>query len=201
LIDSEASIGVYGGSFDPVHFGHLRSALEVKQQLDLDQLRFMPAGTPPHREGPKVSSEHRIAMLKLAIEDSPGITIDPREINQTKTSYTYDTLRSIQEESPTAAITLVIGTDQFSVFDTWHRWPELLSSFYLAVVKRPGEALSAVAQEILRGETADRVTLCEGTQMDISSTRIRTDLKQGMDIQFLLPYKVREYIFKNKLYN
>ena len=122
LSDLPKSIGVYGGSFDPVHFGHLRCALEVRRQLGLDELRFIPSGDPPHKADPRASASDRIKMLDLAIARSPGLIIDSREIERKTTSYTIDTLEEIKNEYPDASLTLVIGTDQFSVFDTWHRW-------------------------------------------------------------------------------
>ncbi len=198
--ENKNSIGIYGGSFDPVHMGHLRSAFEVKQQLNLAELRFIPSGNPPHRSRAKVAAFHRLAMLELAIATSPGLVIDPREIAVEKASYTYDTLRSIQNEVPESALTLIIGTDQFSVFDTWYRWQDILTIAHVAVMERPGEVLSEAANDILQGEFSHRVTLCPVTQLDISSTGIRRELQQGTDIQFLVPYAVRDYIYKHRLY-
>jgi len=142
LTEGVRSLGVYGGSFDPVHFGHLRSALEVQQQLGLDQLRFIPAGNPPHKAGPVVNAADRVKMLELAIADtdsagSPCLIVDQREIERLKPSYTFDTLEELQNELPQAQLTLIIGTDQFSVFDTWHRWRELLGIAHVAVME-PG---------------------------------------------------------------
>lgn len=199
------SIGVYGGSFDPIHFGHLRSALEVKHRLGLDQLRFIPSGNPPHRAAANVASEHRLAMLELAIAATPGLVIDAREIESQKTSYSFDTLQSVQAEEPQACLVLIIGTDQFSAFDSWHRWQDLLESVHVAVMERPGELLSEAAKEILAGHQSGSankpgVSMCPVTQLDISSTRIRGELQQGTDIQFLVPYAVREYINTHRLY-
>ena len=194
------SIGVYGGSFDPVHFGHLRTALEVRSQLGLDELRFIPTGDPPHKAGPKALAFERIKMLELAIAGNPGFVIDPREIERQTTSYTIDTLLELQSEYPDALLTMVIGTDQFSVFDTWHRWQDLLKLAHLAVMERPGEPLSEFAKSQLSGENAARITLCPVTQLDISSTGIRNALQQGTDVQFLLPYAVRQYMNEKSLY-
>ncbi len=195
-----SSIGVCGGSFDPVHFGHLRTALEVRQQLGLEQLRFIPAGNPPHKEGPRVSATDRVNMLELAIGGSPSVVIDERETQRLKPSYTIDTLLELQQELPQASLTLIIGTDQFSVFDTWHRWQDLLQVAHVAVMERPGELLSGFANELLQGEYASKITLCPVTQLDISSTRIRKDWRAGTDIRFLVPYAVRQYIIEHNLY-
>lgn len=205
MTEGVRSLGVYGGSFDPVHFGHLRSALEVQQQLGLDQLRFIPAGNPPHKAGPVVNAADRVKMLELAIADtdsagSPCLIVDQREIERLKPSYTFDTLEELQNELPQAQLTLIIGTDQFSVFDTWHRWRELLGIAHVAVMERPGEKLSEFAVELLQGEYRSKVTICPVTQLDISSTRIRNDLSAGTDIRFLLPYAVRRYIIEHQLY-
>ena len=200
LTDAVQQIGIYGGSFDPVHFGHLRPVLEVKNSLNLDQLRYIPAGNPPHKAGPRVSASHRVAMLDLAIARSPGLIIDRREVDRPKPSYTLDTLISLQSEFPAARLTLVIGMDQFIVFDTWHRWQEILALAALAVMERPGELLSDVANDILKGEFAAGISMVPVTQLAISSSRIRRELHQGTDIQFLLPYAVRQYIIDHKLY-
>ena len=103
-----ARIGVYGGSFDPVHIGHLRSALEVFQAQSLDELRFLPSGNPPHRARARVADEHRLKMLQLAVDDAPGIGIDDRELERKSTSYSIDTLETIQAENPQAELTLII---------------------------------------------------------------------------------------------
>lgn len=193
-------IGVYGGSFDPVHHGHLRSALEVKQQLQLDELRLLPSGNPPHRDRARVSAGHRLAMLELAVAQAPGIVIDPRELEHDQPSYTIDTLESLQAQAPKAALTLIIGMDQFSAFDTWHRWQELLQKVNLAVMERPGEVISSSAEQILAGKFAERISIIKVTQLDISSSRIRAELGKEREIQFLVPLAVRDYIVKNGLY-
>lgn len=194
------SIGIYGGSFDPIHHGHLRSALEVKQQLKLDEVRFLPSGNPPHRERAKVSARHRMAMLDLAVADAPGMVIDSRELERDQPSYTIDTLESVQSEVPQAKLTLIVGMDQFSAFDTWHRWQELLQKIDLAVMERPGESISSSAQQMLQGSLAGRITIIKVTQLDISSSRIRTELADNREIQYLVPRSVRDYIVGNELY-
>jgi len=200
VTEKTQAIGVYGGSFDPVHFGHLRPALEVKQQLLLDQLRFIPSGNPPHKSGPRVSAADRVAMLDLAIARSPGLIIDTREVDTQKPSYTLDTLKSLQSDFPQARLTLVIGMDQFSVFDTWHQWQQILAMADVAVMERPGESLSDIASSILNGEFGSAINTVPVTQLEISSSRIRRELDQGTDVQFLLPYAVRQFIIDNKLY-
>jgi len=193
-------IGVYGGSFDPVHLGHLRSALEVAQSQKLDELRFLPSGNPPHRARAQVADEHRLNMLQLAVEDAPGIGIDVHELGHNSTSYSIDTLASIQSEKPQASLTLIIGMDQFSAFDTWHRWEELLQRVELVVMERPGESMSGSARQLMASSLKSRISIAAVTQMDISSSRIREDLQAGLDIQFLVPVAVRNYIRSHNLY-
>lgn len=200
MIRSARTIGIYGGSFDPVHHGHLRSALEVMQSLQLDELRLVPSGVPPHRSRPLVGAGQRRAMLELAVAELDNVVVDSRELDRQQPSYTIDTLESIQVEYPQAALTLIIGMDQFSAFDTWHRWQELLQRVDLAVMERPGESLSAGAKELLNGQLAERITVIRVTQLDISSSRIRHDLQHGKDIRFLVPFAVYRYILEHGLY-
>ena len=195
-----ARIGVYGGSFDPVHIGHLRSALEVSQAQELDELRFLPSGNPPHRARAQVANEHRLKMLQLAVDDAPGIGIDDRELGRKSTSYSIDTLETIQAENPQAELTLIIGMDQFNAFDTWHRWQELLQRVELVVMERPGETLSGSAYQLMASSLQKRISIVSVTQLEISSSRIRKDLQAGLDIRFLVPYAVRDYILSQDLY-
>lgn len=197
-------IGVYGGAFDPVHLGHLRCALEVKHRLALNELRFVPSGNPPHRSGARAGATHRLTMLELAVSAAAGVVIDPREVQNSGTSYSFDTLASIAADFPLSNLTLIIGMDQFSVFDTWHRWQELLQNYRVAVMERPGETLSDNGRSILRqinvNAQDERIHLISVTQLQISSSRIRDDLANHKDIQFLVPQAVREYIHANGLY-
>ena len=181
-----ARIGVYGGSFDPIHIGHLRSALEVSEAQELDELRFLPSGNPPHRARAQVANEHRLKMLQLAVDDALGIGIDDRELGRKSTSYTIDTLETIQAENPQADLTLIIGMDQFNAFDTWHRWQELLQRVELAVMERPGETLSGSAYQLMASSLQKRISIVSVTQLEISSSRIRKDLQAGLDIRLSL---------------
>lgn len=193
-------IGIYGGSFDPVHLGHLRSGLEVSAQHRLDELRLLPSGNPPHRARAQVTNMQRLQMLQYALADTEGIVIDDRELERESTSYTIDTLEAIQAENPRAELTLIIGMDQFSAFDTWHRWQELLQRVELVVMERPGEAMSGSARQLMASPLKERISVVAVTQMDISSSRIRKDLQAGLDIRFLVPHAVRDYILSQQLY-
>jgi len=197
----EYKIGVYGGSFDPVHLGHLRSALEVMQIKNLHQLRFLPSGNPPHRAPAQAADKHRLRMLQLAVQGEERICIDTRELEREDTSYTIDTLQSVQADYPHADLTLIIGMDQFSAFDTWHRWQELLQRVELVVMERPGETMSDSARKMIDSPLQQRITVVRVTQMEISSSRIRQDLQAGLDIRFLVPYAVHNYIRTESLYS
>lgn len=203
-ISLERRVGVYGGSFDPVHLGHLRCALEVKQALTLDELRFIPSGTPPHRSSPLASPLQRIAMLEMAVRQLKNVVIDKREVHSDQAAYTIDTLASIASDASDCRLTLIIGMDQFSVFDTWHRWRELLATYDVAVMERPGQTLSETGRSILHNKndlTCEfNVKVVAVTQLGISSSRIRSDLASGRDIRFLVPAAVRDYIISNGLY-
>ena len=192
-------IGVYGGAFDPIHIGHLRTALEVRQQLQLDEVRLVPSGNPPHRAGARAAARHRQQMLTAALADADGMVVDDCELRREARSYSFDTITEMQDRLPGCTFVLIIGMDQFCEFKTWHRWQQLLEHVELAVMERPGERINDDARSIME-DPHNRVHLCAVTQLDVSSTRIRRDLAGGMEIQFLVPYAVRLYIKRNNLY-
>jgi nicotinate-nucleotide adenylyltransferase len=200
LTAAPTRIGLYGGSFDPVHLGHLRTAFEVCRRFSFDHLRFVPSGNPPHRAVARVAAAHRVAMLRLAVDRIDGLEVDEREIHRDERSYSIDTIRSVQADHPDARIVLVIGMDQFCVFDTWHEWQHILASAELVVMERPGEKLNDTGRAMLNHPGSMSVQLCSVTQLDISSSRIRRDLEQEMEIDFLVPYDVQSYIKQNNLY-
>lgn len=145
-------IGLLGGTFDPIHFGHLRPALELYETLDLEQLRIIPCGTPPHRDPPCANGEQRLAMLRLALAGQPGLVIDPRELQRPGPSYMVDTLISLREELGDVPLALIIGMDAFHGLERWHRWRELVDLCHLIVIHRPGW------QEPAEGELANLLT-------------------------------------------
>lgn len=210
---NERAIGVYGGMFDPVHNGHLRTMLDVKQTLGLQQVRLIPCALPPHRGQAQVSAEQRVAMLRLAVAGEQGVVIDEREIQRSTPSYSYDTLLSLRSEMADTPICLIIGMDAFKGLMTWHRWQELLTLCHLVVMTRPGfvdgewGALDAFVSEHrvedvsgVHEASAGRLYFCPVTALDISSTRIRELLQQGKSIRYLVPDAVRAYIADNGLY-
>jgi nicotinate-nucleotide adenylyltransferase len=212
-VNSCSAIGLFGGTFDPVHFGHLRAALEVQEMLDIDDFRLLPAGTPPHRAPPVASAAHRLAMLRLAVTGHPGMTVDDRETRRKGNSYMVDTLREIRGESGEAPLMLLIGQDAANALDTWHEWKNLFSLAHIVVMRRPeslvswsGELLESMQLRLvshpdrLREQPAGCVMPLEVTQLAISSTGIRSRLYEGHSASFLLPDRVIDYIMENRLY-
>ena len=205
-------IGVFGGTFDPIHYGHLRAALEVQQLLGMRQIRFIPSFIPPHRAMPGANSQQRLAMLRLAIADEPGFAVDERELDRGGPSYMVDTLASLRDELGDEPIALILGQDAFAKLDSWHHWPRINELAHLVVVSRPGGTLPEVgplaellAQRrcrelaLLQGHPAAKLWVQEVTSLDISATKIRALAKQS-GFRFLTPEPVREYIEAQGLY-
>jgi len=202
-------IGIFGGSFDPIHFGHLRPAFEILETLSLDHMLFIPSGNPPHRGAPAASAQQRLAMLQAAIRDEPRFQVDERELKRAAPSYTVDTLAELRREHPADALVLVVGMDAFLGFPGWHRWHEMFGLAHVAVAHRPGwtlqtggeiaEVLKQRRAETLEG-TAGRVLLQPVTQLEISSTQVRETLARGGDPRFLVPEAVRTYIRESDCY-
>ena len=206
-------IGILGGTFDPVHFGHLRPALEIQQALDLDEIRLLPAHVPPHRSQPHASPQQRLALLRAAVGDDPAFTVDAREYEREGPSYTLDTLQSLRADLPGKDLSLLIGLDAFCGFTSWHRWREIPEYCHLVVMSRPGKMLPE------QGELADFIHLHQVTdaetlktrasglllfhpvsQLEISATQIRKTLAAGKRADFLLPDNVLEIIRSENLY-
>lgn len=206
-------IGFFGGTFDPIHLGHLRLALELKQQLKLDELRLLPCYIPPHRATPSASAPQRLQMLQLALADCPELGWDARELQRNAPSYTYDTLSELRSElGAEASLCWCMGMDSFVSLDSWHRWQELIELAHLVVVARPGWALPGsgpvaelVAQhraqpQALHTAAAGKLVVCEARLLPISATEIRTQIGAGQSPQFLLPDSVWRYIREQQLY-
>jgi nicotinate-nucleotide adenylyltransferase len=208
-----AMIGILGGTFDPVHFGHLRPALEIQQLLGLQEVRLVPCRLPPHRPQPLASAAQRLAMLDAAIGQHPVFRIDTRELQRDGPSWTLDTLVSLRQELGAQGICLLLGMDAFRGLSTWHRWHELLDYCHMVVMTRPGTVLPD------QGELADFIGLhrvldvaaleqhANGlllfhpvTQLEISGTSIRKQLAAGQDPGYLLPDPVLAIIYKEGLY-
>lgn len=208
-----SSIGIFGGTFDPIHYGHLRTAFELKQALRLSSVRFIPCGDPPHRGDTFVAAEHRLSMVQTAIEGLPGFVVDDREIRRQGPSYSADTLDSLRSEYPDQSLALIIGMDAFLGLTSWHRWDELLSLAHIVVAHRPGwrapdmgELGELIEQhgthrvEDLHDARAGRIHIHAVTQLEISSSEIRELIAGGRDPRFLMPDSVRDYIRDNECY-
>ena len=202
-------IGVNGGTFDPIHYGHLRPALEVQQQLGLDQVLFVPCYQPVHRATPQVSAEQRCAMIELAIENQPRFALEKIEIERGGPSYMVDTLASLKHRMPDASFVLMMGSDAFAKFDSWQNWQGILQLANLVVMHRPGEKMPTEGEvgKIYQTHQVARLTETSGqiidlvvTQLDISSTRVRQQIKDGNSADYLLPPNVMAFIQKHGLY-
>lgn len=206
-------IGVYGGTFDPVHFGHLRTAVEIKEALALDELRLLPARQPPHRANPGATPQQRLTMLELAIAGGDELCIDTRELEREGPSFMVDTLISIRREIGQRPLCLILGIDAFQGLPTWHRWEELVDLAHLVVMQRPvfrpeivGELLTLVEARrtadpaALRSRPAGCIYFQEIIQLDISATRIRYLVRNGENPRYLLPDAVLEFIRRQGLY-
>lgn len=206
-------IGVYGGTFDPVHYGHLRTALEVHERLNLEQLRLVPCKSPLHRDEPLASAKHRLKMLQLAVKDEPKLMIDTCELDRSGPSFMVDTLTKIRSEvGENSSIALIVGLDAFLSLPRWSRWEQLFKLAHLVVMTRPGwhfkekEAQDWVAEKIektparIESKAAGMIHFLEVTQLEISATAIRLMVQAEKDPRYLLPEAVRELIFKENLY-
>ena len=206
-------IGVFGGTFDPVHYGHLRSAFEMLQALRFDEVRFIPCGDPPHRGVTYASAEERFRLVQLAIEGQAGFIADDRELRRDGPSYTVDTLASLREEFPDRSLGLIVGMDAFLGLPGWDRWDEILDIAHIVVAHRPGwkapdiGALGELITEYGTHRVDDLHHLLHGrvhihavTQLEIASTEIRDLIAAGRDPRFLMPDQVRDAILEMKIY-
>lgn len=206
-------IGIFGGTFDPIHIGHLRMALELKQQLGLDEMRLLPCHKPPHRKAPQVSSAERAAMLNIALQDCSELSIDLRELEREKPSYTYDTLLELRAElGDSASVVLCMGADAFAGLSRWHAWRELIHLAHIVVVARPEWSIPDAGEvsEFLKAHQGDVSCLSESLSgsvvlqslrlLPISATDIREQISRGESVQFLVPDAVWNYIQAKKLY-
>lgn len=206
-------LGVFGGTFDPIHNGHLRTAFELAERLDLEKVLFVPAADPPHRASPRVSAATRLEFVRAAIADEPRFALDPRELLRGGRSYTVLTLEELRAERGLQPLVLCLGMDAFLGLPTWHRWTELTRLAHLAVAHRPGyEPPSdgplgdliggrlASSPEELVASPAGRVFFFAGTQVELSATELRRVLESGRDPRYLMPEPVRRMILETGAY-
>ncbi len=206
-------VGIFGGTFDPVHHGHLRTALEVLEGCGLDELRLVPAGVPPHRGAPRAPAALRLEMLRQAVAGESRLVVDDRELRRTGPSYTVDTLSTLRAGLGTRPLCLVLGADAFLGLPGWHRWRELPELAHLVVVHRPGALLELTGElaDLFAGRrTGTAAALARAsagilwvqpvTQLDISSSAIRALVAGGGDPRYLVPDAVRELLMAGRCY-
>lgn len=206
-------IGVFGGTFDPIHFGHLRTAFEMLQALRFDEVRFIPCGDPPHRGRTFADAQLRFRMVEAAITGLPGFVCDDREIRRKGLSYTIDTLLGLREEFSEQSLGLIIGMDAFLGLLDWHRWDEILQVAHIVVAHRPGWKAPDIGPlgklltehgthrvDDLHESIAGLIHIHAVTQLEIASTEIRQLIAAGRDPRFLMPDAVREVIEETEIY-
>ncbi len=216
---SIAPIGILGGTFDPIHHGHLRLAEEAREQCALSSVRIIPSGTPPHRYAPHASAEQRLAMVRLALQGNTALVLDEREIHRTDPCYTVDTLTSLRSELGTEQpLCLLMGGDAFLQLHTWHEWKKLFELTHIVVVQRAGRPLGnaisdadaalqaeyrsrlAPSMRALRESPAGVILVVDMPALDISATSIRERCAAGRSIRYLVPNEVADYIHSHHLY-
>ncbi len=212
-------IGIFGGTFDPVHYGHIKPALSIKQALNLSQIRFIPNRIPPHRELPWLNVEQRLSLLKIALKGYPDVVTDERELNRDGPSFMVDTLTSLRNDFPGEDLCLIIGMDAFIGITTWFQWRSLFELCHLVVTTRPGfnesvilnlmsaedyQFLSSkmvVDANALRPRETGKILLKSVPQLDISSTKIREKLLKGEDVSEWVPEGVARKLRGLKQYD
>ena len=208
-----SSIGIFGGTFDPIHYGHLRTAFEVLQALRFDEIRFMPCGIPPHRGETHAPAELRLAMVRAATEGQRGFVVDDRELQREGPSYSVDTLMALRSEFPLRPLALIIGMDAFLGLPKWYHWREILQLAHIVVAHRPGWRAPDMGPlgELLADRGTHRIGdlheaksghiyIHDVTQLEISSTEIRELVAVGRDPRFLTPDAVRDVIEESGCY-
>jgi len=208
------TVGLLGGTFDPIHVGHLAAARAAQAAFGLDQMRLIPSATPPHRpDSPRASGYHRMEMVRLAVADTPGWAASDLELAREGPSYTYDTLTTLGSEglSP-LQIFFITGADAFVDITTWHRYPEVLDAAHFVVVARPGTSLDrlrtrlpALAPRMIeagRFTVADtpRIILLNASTPDVSATQIRQRVAARQSVDGFVPEAVSAYIDRHSLY-
>ncbi len=215
-----APIGILGGTFDPIHFGHLRLAQEALEQCGLASVRFIPAGTPPHRNAPHADARHRLAMARLALQGNAAFALDEHEIQLSTPCYTVNTLAALRAElGEQQPLCLLMGGDAFLQLHTWHDWKRLFRLAHIVVMQRAGEqplgnAMNQANPELLaeyrarlapgapalREAPAGSILVIDMPALEISATDIRSRCAEGRSIRYLLPDAVADYIHTHELY-
>lgn len=214
------AIGIFGGTFDPIHYGHLRLAEEMAAALDLREVRFIPSGQPPHRAAPQTSASHRLEMVRRAITGNPCFVLDEREVHRARQqdprpSYTVDTLNELRAEvGPAQPLYLLLGADAFLGLPGWHEWRRLFELAHIVVAERAGTAWQHALAEDLKAEVTSRwadevgenfgaagkVLGVRMTPLAISARAIREALAAQKSVRYLLPDAVLDYLQQQHLY-
>jgi len=206
-------LGILGGTFDPVHHGHLRLAIEITEAVDMDAVRLVPLYLPPHREPPAAPAALRLCMLNTAVAGTPNLTVDDRELRRARVSYTVETLAELRRECPGRPLCLILGMDAFSGLEGWHRWREIIGLAHLAVARRPGSVLppfgpihdvldrhGVTDPSGLHRREAGCLLIRDVPALDISASAIRARIAAGRSPRHLLPDAVLDLIERNSLY-
>jgi len=207
-------IGIFGGTFDPVHYGHLHSAWALLEYLQLDHIRLIPCHIPPHREQAQASTPDRLSMLEYATESVSKLVVDNREAMREGPSYMVETLTSLRADFPEQLLCLLLGMDAFAVLTQWHRWESLIDLAHIVVIERPAAArptdprLTRLCEQHAV-DSADAINdklygnllfIKNFMQLDISASEIRKQLQAGHTPRYLLPDAVLDYIETQQLY-
>ncbi|MFO8058229.1 MAG: nicotinate-nucleotide adenylyltransferase [bacterium] len=211
------NIGIFGGTFNPIHLGHLRTALEILERYRMKQILFVPSSIPPHKSKSETASAiHRLKMVNLAITGNPSFAVSETEIHRRGKSYSIDTIRGLKKEYPDDKLAFIMGMDAFMEINTWHKYQELFNECDFIVHSRGGMAKvgwqQAIPSELksrfkkkgnskqFTHSSGSTLTFCEVTPLGISASAIREMVRGGHSIRYLLPRRVLEYIHENNLY-
>jgi nicotinate-nucleotide adenylyltransferase len=207
------ALGILGGTFDPVHCGHLRLAIELRERLELARVHLIPAAVPPHRGAPHADARTRLRMLEAAVRGVPELQVDDRELRREGPSYTVDTLHSLRAQYPEHRLCLLLGMDAFAGLAGWHRWRELLELAHIGVAQRPGAGLPLEGEPARLLETrrassiwalqeapAGSIFVSEVPALDISASRIRRLLASGRSPRYLVPDATLDIILEDGIY-
>ncbi len=198
---SNKKIGIFGGTFDPPHLGHLILNEQIKNNFDLDKIIFMPAGNPPHKKDKEITSDQqRLKMLELAIDNNPFFEISNWELSRKSYSYTAHTLKEFVPTLDAEHVFFIIGADSLADIFKWHKPNYLLGSGKFIVFNRPGYNLGSILQQSEYKPYLENISTYQSIHIEISSSYIREEIKKGNSIRYLTPDSVREYIMKNNLY-
>ena len=212
-------IGLFGGTFDPVHYGHLRAGEEIRQAFSLSWVEFLPARIPPHKTNQPISDVgHRVAMLRLAVDGNPYFRVSEVEATREGVSYLVDTLKAYRDHYPAdVSLYFIMGMDSFQEISTWNRYPELFFLAHFVVITRPGyqrpELSEVVSQDVasqftppegesdcLEHTSGRRIYFRETTLLDLAASRLRTWIREERSVRYLLPEPVWHYVQENGLY-